>query len=70
MLLLTRGSDKVAGSNRQSTGKGTAGLIIMVTGRSHDIVTEDVSLAGNLLFLVGLLPTVTVNIYRTLQPIF
>ena len=56
----------VAGSNGQSGGKDTAGLITMVTGRSHDIVTDDVSLAGNLLFLVGLLPTVTLNSYRTL----
>lgn len=46
----------------QSSGSGSAGTIVMVTGRSHDIVTDDVSVAGNLLFLVGVLPTVTDNI--------
>ena len=46
----------------QSSGNGLAGTIVMVTGRSHDIVTDDVSLAGNLLFLVGVLPTVTDNV--------
>jgi len=37
----------------------------MVTGRSHDMVTEEVSLVGILLFFVGLLPTVTVKSYKT-----
>ena len=45
----------------QFSGSGLAGTIAIVTGRSHDIVTDDVSFAGNLLFLVGVLPTVTDN---------
>ena len=49
----------VAGNNKQSSGNGLAGTISMVTGKSHDMIIEDVSFAGNLLFLVGLLPTVT-----------
>ena len=46
----------------QPSGNGLAGIIAMVTGRSHDMVTEDVSFAGNLLFLVGLLPMVTESV--------
>ena len=46
----------------QPSGSGLAGIIAMVTGRSHDMVTEDVSFAGNLLFLVGLLPMVTESV--------